>query len=110
MIEVTEKEYRAIKFYKEAKHYDAFDLASMKVRAEDPGNCHAVKIIEFVRLNGLEKYFRALIQGCMVKKTPEEEVLRCYRNTGGDNWGVGYREGVVKTLETLNIKIEGINK
>jgi hypothetical protein len=59
-------------------------------------------------MNGmnLDTLIRALYIGYEIEQTPEEQLLECYKNYK-DNPGV--RHGVKMTLNTLNIKIKGIN-
>lgn len=63
----------------------------------------------------------ALINVYEVKKTPEEQLRDYYEehrlmnlpedtNQGQFNVAIGRKDGVIKTLHTLGIEIEGINK
>ncbi|UVI31181.1 hypothetical protein [Paenibacillus spongiae] len=53
----------------------------------------------------------ALVNGCEVEETPEDKVRNKYISRHGDysSSNIGYLQGIIFTLNTLNIEIEGVN-
>lgn len=52
----------------------------------------------------------ALVAGYVIAKTPEEQLLEAYNKSSGTTYyEKGYREGMQRTLELLDKKVEGIN-
>lgn len=60
------------------------------------------------------KILQALVNGYEVEQTPEDKVREIFKNPDPFHNGIGelsasYRDGIRDTLDTLNIKIEGVN-
>ncbi|GAA0840692.1 hypothetical protein GCM10008915_36810 [Bifidobacterium pullorum subsp. gallinarum] len=74
------------------------------------GVSHATKKLRSIPFDTL---LSALVNGYVVEKSAEElayESIRAeYRYYCGDSYGRGARHGIIYTLHTLGIKIEGVN-
>ncbi|QOT13759.1 hypothetical protein JNUCC32_31220 (plasmid) [Paenibacillus sp. JNUCC32] len=66
-----------------------------------------------LRLIPFDTLLSALVNGYVVEKSAEELAHECiraeYRYYCGDPYGRGARHGIIYTLETFGIKIEGVN-
>src|SRR5690606_7015293 len=66
----------------------------------------------------LETLMAAFVNGYEIEETPEEKLLKYYKNEANfqyrEDYGDGHRDGILtgieSTLNILGIKIEGINK
>lgn len=61
-----------------------------------------------------EVFLKAIVNGYEIEESPEDQVRECFKNPPLFNNGIGelstsYRNGIRDTLDTLNIKIEGVN-
>lgn len=51
----------------------------------------------------------ALYVGYEIEPGPEEKILNHFNGVRGDNYGIGFREGIKVALANFNIQIQGIN-
>ncbi|WP_079709740.1 hypothetical protein [Paraliobacillus ryukyuensis] len=99
-----------------------FDIQILESNASE-GNDLAGDIVDYVSEAGYEKYFTALINGYKIEKTPKDKLLEHYKKLQTrreyylnqedhqrDSMTKIEQYGIKYTLNTLGIKIEGINK
>lgn len=80
------------------------------VSTEDIDDTYVLALRKYARKN-FDVLLAALVNGYDVEKTPEEVIRDDYEqfDPGTLEYRVGLRDGIVRTLNTLGIKIEGVN-
>lgn len=93
--------------YKMSNKYSGFDLTSI------------TEIIRFVKSSdeNRKKYFHALVNGYEARLSSEDILRQRYSNPNKYMWHsfnkqehYAYQEGILHTLELMNLKVKGINK
>lgn len=73
-------------------------------------NSYVIRLTGYVTLYGFDVLLQALVNGYEVEETPEDKVREFFNAFSTPNAeGMYKRNAICKTLDLLNIKIEGVN-
>lgn len=90
---------------------EAYDLGLLRADAEK-GNDLTRVILDYVEVNGPQKYFAALVNGYTIEQTPEDRVREVYEESKRSqpmSYLDGKAAGIEITLAILGLEIDGIN-
>ncbi|MGY5346534.1 hypothetical protein ACXFAU_29305 (plasmid) [Paenibacillus glucanolyticus] len=105
---IPKKVADAIEWFRNEKHEDIEGIVCLVQTSRS--YCDHTSTLRSIPFDTL---LSALVNGYVVEKSAEElayESIRAeYRYYCGDPYGRGARHGIIYTLHTLGIKIEGVN-
>lgn len=110
-VTVSKEVANAFEYLKEIRNYTS-DNDLLTEHAEAIATKDWYDSLEPLNKLDLITFSKMLIEGYEVEQTPGEKVAELFKAKFGDGWGNyqdGVRYGIRKTLDTLNIKIPGVN-
>ncbi|MEC0369996.1 hypothetical protein [Paenibacillus chibensis] len=88
-----------------AEGYDNSGIVALESRTG--GGLHSDPIT--LRTILFDTLLAALVNGYEREKTPEDKIRAVYEEPADGEYAQGYEDGIVFTLDTLGIKIAGVN-